>query len=184
MELETNLNQVNVTLARFHGQEKLMRIGKNQFEISEKDPIFYLNGPLRKETRTGACTSCRDFVFESNSQMLFCQFCGNSNCAACLYKERMFPRGRINADGQKPKGKICKLCDHKFIVRQMNLETAMVVNKSKQEVRKLEESVEAARKELFILSNQRDQDRARCSQALNALDNEIEDAKLEIWKAN
>lgn len=115
-----------------------MRISKNQFDYSDTDPIFFLNGPGRKETRTGACVSCRDFVFESNSQMRFCSFCGNSNCANCLYKERMYPRGRINADGQKPKGKICKLCDRKFLVRQMQLETAMTISKSKQEVRRME----------------------------------------------
>jgi len=119
MDLEQQLAQVNATLQRFAGQERMMRISKSQFDYSDADPIFFLNGPCRKETRTGACVSCRDFIFESNSQMLFCSFCGNSNCANCLYKERMYPRGRINADGQKPKGKICKLCDRKFIVRQM-----------------------------------------------------------------
>ena len=76
-----------------------MKIGKNKFEINDKDPIFYLNGPNRKEVRTGACVSCVDHVFENGSVMKFCQFCGQSNCEECLYKERMYPRGRINAEG-------------------------------------------------------------------------------------
>ena len=109
----------------------MMRIGKNQFDLTDKDPIFYLNGPNRKETKTGSCTTCRETVFESNAQMHFCQFCGNSNCENCLYKERMFPRGKINADGQKPRGKICKLCDRKFLVRQMQLDTAVEIQKNK-----------------------------------------------------
>ena len=102
-----------------------MRISKNQFTTSDKDPIFFLSAPYRKKTKLGACQSCNDYIFEKDSQMHFCEFCGVSNCKNCFYKERMFPRARINADGMKLKGKICKLCDRKFIVRQMQLETSM-----------------------------------------------------------
>jgi len=99
MEMEEELAKLNSKLDRVRGREKTMRVGHNQFELNDKDPIYFLNGPNRKETRTGACVSCRNFIFESNSQMHFCTFCGNSNCSDCIYKERMFPRGRINANG-------------------------------------------------------------------------------------
>ena len=129
--IEEQLAALTARIERFKGQDRTMRIGTNQFEINDKDPIFFLNGPNRKEIRTGACVSCRDTVFESNSDMKFCHFCGNSNCEKCMQKERMFPRGRINADGQKPRGQICKLCDRKFLMRQMQLDTSVAITKSR-----------------------------------------------------
>ena len=97
--MEQELEKLTATLERHRGQEKTMKIGNNKFQVNDKDPIFFLNAPNRKETRTGACVSCVDTIFESNSNMKFCTFCGNSNCEDCLYKERMYPRGRINAAG-------------------------------------------------------------------------------------
>ena len=117
MEIEETLEKINLKLDRLRRKGNKMRIGSHQFELSNNDPIFQLTGPTRKEIPTGSCVSCRNHVFESNSEMLFCQFCGQSNCEKCFYKERMFPHGKINADGQKPRGKICKLCDRKFIMR-------------------------------------------------------------------
>lgn len=99
MEMEEMLSKLTLKLEGLTGRDKSMRIGKNQFELNDKDPIFYLQGPNRKEVRTGKCESCRDFIFESTSQMHFCQFCANNNCESCLKKERMYPRGRINAEG-------------------------------------------------------------------------------------
>ena len=87
----------------------------------------------------------------------------------------MFPRGRINADGQKPRGKICKLCDRKFLVRQVTLENAVSSQKSKQLVRTLDQDLENAKKENVIQVNSRDQDRYRYQNLLKVLQGEIED---------
>ena len=75
-EMEQELDRLTAKLDKYRGQDKFMKIGKNKFEINDKDPIFYLNGPNRKEVRTGACVSCVDHVFENGSVMKFCQFCG------------------------------------------------------------------------------------------------------------
>ena len=98
-EMELELEKLTATLERHRGQDKTMKIGKNKFQLNDKDPIYFRNGPNRKQVRTGACVSCIDHIFESNSKIQFCQFCGQNNCEECLYKERMFPRGRINAEG-------------------------------------------------------------------------------------
>jgi len=87
----------------------------------------------------------------------------------------MFPRGRINADGQKPKGLICKLCDRKFLIRQIQLETAMAISKSKQKTGALEQQLDEAKKDIVLKVNSRDQDRFRYKKTLEALDSEVEE---------
>ena len=126
-EIEEALSKLTNRLESLRGNDKLMRIGANQYDLNDKDPIYFTTGPTKKKTKTGACVSCRDYVFQSDNQMHFCQFCGNSNCENCCYKERMYPRSRINAEGSKPRGKICKLCDRKFLIRQLTLENAVMV---------------------------------------------------------
>lgn len=71
LEMEEALAKLTAKLERLK-EQNMLRIGAKQFELNEKDPIFFLNGPNRKETRTGACMTCRDFIFEKNSQMHFC----------------------------------------------------------------------------------------------------------------
>ena len=105
-----------------------MKIGRHKFQLNDKDPIFLLNGPNSKRINTEFCVSCVDHIFENdNDERQYCQFCGQNNCEECLYKERMYPRGRIDADGQKPRGKICKLCDRKFLIREIQLDTSMKI---------------------------------------------------------
>ena len=147
--------------------------------MNDKDPIFFLNGPIRKQIRTGACISCVDHIFENNSSMKFCQFCGQSNCEECLYKERMYPRGRINAEGQKPRGSICRLCDRKFLIRQIQLETAMATAKSKQKSSTLESALDETKKEIVLKVNTRDQDRYRNKKTLENIDTEVEEQLLQ-----
>ena len=173
--LEDKLEQLYAKLQRFDNHEKQLRIGNNKFDYSDKDPIFFLNGPNRKQTRTGACTSCRETVFETNSSIDFCQFCGHNTCENCLYKERMFPRGRINADGQKPRGEICKLCDRKFMLRQITIDTAVSVNKNRQNVTNLQGNSDELSKELILLVNKQNIEILK----FRDLEAELEDLKIE-----
>ena len=84
------------------------------------------------------CESCREHIFEPNTEISFCLFCGMNTCETCLYKERMFPRAKLNADAQKPRGAICKLCDRKFIIRSLTSDTAASTRKSQNKVSSLE----------------------------------------------
>jgi hypothetical protein len=117
MEIEEALSKLTARLDTLKGREKFMRIGNNQFDLNDKDPIYFISKPEKKQTKTKACVSCRDFIFSSDSQMRFCTFCGHSNCENCLYKNRVYPRSKIDENGLKPRGKICKLCDRKFLIR-------------------------------------------------------------------
>ena len=48
-QIEQELNRLTAKLDKFRGSEKFIKIGKNKFELNDKDPIFFLNGPNRKE---------------------------------------------------------------------------------------------------------------------------------------
>ena len=93
------LAKMNKTLERVEKKAKKMRVGAQMFEINDKDPIFFLSSANKKKIKTASCVSCANHYFDSDSEMLFCEFCGHSNCENCLYKERMFPKGKIDADG-------------------------------------------------------------------------------------
>ena len=179
MEIETALAKLNTRLESLRGGDKLMKIGNNQFEMSDKDPIYFLTGPNKKQTKTTACVSCRDFQFKNEKQMHYCQFCGKSNCENCMYKERMFPRGRIDADGKKPLGKICKVCDRKFLMRIMTLENAVAMQKTKQQVKTLDNLLDEAKRENLTQIEERDQDRYRYGVQLDELDKQIEDMQVQ-----
>ena len=68
----------------------------------------------------------------------------------------MYPRGRINADGQKPRGQICKLCDRKFLIREINLETSMKIVNNKKRAVQLETALDEAKKDIVLNVNSRD----------------------------
>ena len=66
-QIEAQLNKLQARLEYFSTEGRTMRVGLQKFDINDKDPIFFLNGPIRREVRTGSCTSCRTFIFESKS---------------------------------------------------------------------------------------------------------------------
>lgn len=75
------------------------------------------SGPIDIQNRIKKCPSCY-FQFTKSSEMHFCEFCGNSNDAKCLKKTRIFPLARKDENGERARGKICKLCDRKFMVKK------------------------------------------------------------------
>ena len=113
--------------------------------------------------------------------MNFCEFCGMSSCDDCFYKERMYPRGKIDADGMKPKGKICKLCDRKFIVRQMQLDVSMKRMQQLGMTRRLEIQAEEVHREADLLAGKADSDVILRSGALADLDRELEEVKQQVF---
>ena len=51
--------------------------------------------------------------------MVYCNFCARANCKTCCQKERLYPKGLRNDDGDRPRGKICKLCEGKFHIKSI-----------------------------------------------------------------
>ena len=50
--------------------------------------------------------------------MVFCTFCGFSNCAKCIKKTKIYPCAPVGGNGERERGPICKLCDRKFMVKK------------------------------------------------------------------
>jgi|DEB19_MinimDraft_2_1074335.scaffolds.fasta_scaffold234022_1 hypothetical protein len=98
------------------------RIGTQNFVLNHEEAVFAVAG-AKKETRELAdCGTCK-IVSLTKKTMVFCQFCGDANCKDCCNKTRFYPKARLDGNGEKPRGKICKLCDRKFLIRQVLLES-------------------------------------------------------------
>lgn len=66
---------------------------------------------------------------------MFCTFCGNQNDAPCLKKTRLYPRGPKNSQERlTERGKICKVCDYKFLMRDKVKHTYMLIENSKHDI--------------------------------------------------
>lgn len=65
--------------------------------------------------------------------MVFCTFCGYSNDEKCVQKTRLYPESAKDHDTGRPsqRGSICKLCDHKFMVREKVLKVEKEIKVSK-----------------------------------------------------
>ena len=85
---------------------------------------------------TMKCMSCNVTVLkDSNTE--FCEFCGNNVCKTeCLTKMRPFPNGKEEG-GRRIRGKICKLCDRKFLVRQVMTENLLKIEEKDRKIAKL-----------------------------------------------
>ena len=57
------------------------------------------------------CFSCKDAL----KKAVTCEFCAMSYCNDCRMRSRDFPNSIILQNGDKIYGKICKICDRKFI---------------------------------------------------------------------
>lgn len=95
-----------------------------------------------------------------------------------MYKERMFPRAGINSDGQKAKGKICKMCDRKFLIFKSSLENAVASQKLKSHVKRLEQDLDQEKRANLDLVNNRDSEKFRYSTLLENIQKDIEEAQL------
>ena len=81
--------------------------------------------------------SCIVVTLSSNTQQNYCEFCGNTVCKDCFTKTRPFPKGAIPTGGVKPRGKICKLCDRKFMVKKIIQENHLRIIKKDKTLTKL-----------------------------------------------
>ena len=107
------------------------RIGQKNFTFTPNDNIFNLASARVDKTKLADCYSCRIVTFQKESQMLFCQFCSYSNCKDCLTKTRPFPKAKLDNNGQKARGKICKYCDRKFLINSLLMEKHATIQKVK-----------------------------------------------------
>lgn len=72
-------------------------------------------------------------------------------CKECLIKERPFVNVEIDKDGKRARGRVCKLCDRKILVRQMLLKSQSEVSAKNHEQRKIMKLIEEEREQNRLL---------------------------------
>jgi hypothetical protein len=84
----------------------------------ENEAIFYLTEATTARHQSRQCSSCLE-EFLKSKDMNYCQFCGYANCKECFKKTRPFYFDKKSAPEKVPRGKICQLCDRKFIIHKL-----------------------------------------------------------------
>ena len=106
---QAEINALSSQLSHF-------KIGSRWFLIEENSPIFNLTGPLAPyQGDHHNCYFCQDPLKKGKSSS--CQFCGFWFCPKCQTKERPFPRAQIDEEGKILRGRVCVLCDRRFLLR-------------------------------------------------------------------
>ena len=104
------------------------KVGNKEFTFDEHEPIYFMKGPTteRVNTQDGCNTCSAKWEQAKDLKDSHCQFCGISNCKTCLKKTRPYRADVQSSQVGRPsmenkRGKCCKLCDRKFLVRDMVL---------------------------------------------------------------
>ena len=95
-KLNEAIRVLDEKLEKVKGDRQVMKIGNKEFKLADKDPIYTLAGPIDKQIRLEKCRTCQDVFFKKESQIIFCEFCGYSNCENCCYKAKYFPGAPMN----------------------------------------------------------------------------------------
>ena len=80
-----------------------------ELEMRNETPCYELIG---EQTQ---CFACKEKLKKKPAQ---CEFCAMIYCNDCRSRSRAFPNSINLGDGSKITGKICKICDRKFLFLQ------------------------------------------------------------------
>ena len=122
-----------------------MMIGGVEYELSDKDPIFAVSSPQNHEIAyigKAICTICHDII-KKQRYIVWCQFCAKSHCRDCAFKEREFPRAFPDDQGHRLKGVCCKVCDRKFIMKDIQLQNAARAQTKFRQCEGMEQKIES-----------------------------------------
>ena len=93
------------------------KIGQSDFTYVESDPIFYSIGRKEGDQNNIGCNSCSNAI--KKGKFGICTFCTSRSCDNCIKKTKQYPLANANANGDKPRGPICRLCDRKFLLKDL-----------------------------------------------------------------
>lgn len=80
-----------------------------ELEMKNDTPCYEVKG-LQTD-----CFACKDKLKKSS---VCCEFCAMKYCSDCRQRSRPFPNSITLENGEKILGKICKICDRKFLMLQ------------------------------------------------------------------
>lgn len=120
------LNKIDVLLE----SSRKFSIGDREYIFDEEESIFFMEGPINPRayhnTSEGCNTCAVPWKKASDLVNSHCTFCGMSSCKSCMTKSRCFQPDKsgqkeLDKSGReiKIRGTICKLCDRKFLVKEM-----------------------------------------------------------------
>ena len=101
---------------------RIFFIGQRQHVFDELETIFFMDKPIsqRDYKNTPACNTC-EHAWKNQKELKdsHCHFCGKSSCKDCMKKTRLFRTKKTPCKDETERGRICKLCDRKFIIKDM-----------------------------------------------------------------
>ena len=109
-------------------QSRKFQLCDREFTFDNNEPIFFRSGPNLNQKPIKKCPSCRK-QFQNKGEMVFCTYCGHSNCKECSKKTRIYPNSQIDHETGKrtERGTICKLCDRKFHIKDIVQATSKLI---------------------------------------------------------
>ena len=97
-------------------------IGNKEHIFDEMENIFFMDRPIpqRDYKNTPSCNTC-EHPWKNQKELTnsHCEFCGKSSCKNCLKKTRLFRQVKTPCSDKTKRGRICKLCDRKFFIKDM-----------------------------------------------------------------
>ena len=97
-------------------------IADQLFPYDPNERLYTMAKPNELEEDNDTCPCCRKHNFDPIKGIFErkqCNYCPFDYCSNCCYKTKLFPWGLRDDDGDRPRGKICKRCDHKFWIRDL-----------------------------------------------------------------
>ena len=97
---------------------KQLRIHGRIFPFEYKDKIFdlqmsfYPEGEEPKKIQNIKCSLCN----LPNLKLRACTFCGEAACEVCCRSHRAYPAQIVIGDDVAVDGRLCRLCDRKFMM--------------------------------------------------------------------
>lgn len=121
-EVDEMIDECNELMRELQSTEFVFRDKAREVrnvEFKHEESIFFRADGLTQINKRSNCKSCR-YEFKSEKEMVLCTFCGMSACKDCSQKSRYYQASALdNSKRHVARGTICRMCDRKFLVRNM-----------------------------------------------------------------
>lgn len=166
----TNLSQIQT------GGTEIIVKGKT-FEFKRKDAIFNMRRPVTEKNPGNSCKVWDKEFKKSSKKQKYCDFWGDSFWKDC-FKERNFPKPDKN--GIVLRGKICLICDRKFIAKDIQLFYEEQISKKEDLVKKGERTLNTKKEKLDNVLSKIEEMQKEDQTKQAEFENDMEDLSLRM----